>query len=140
MTGTLTMPGPVVKMCQNPDCGGVGCDQIRRTRRTMAIREHIRPDLGPADVLAFFRQEIAISGPKDSQGIAHMVPGGCEFTVHKGWGDIPAAEREDGRECYIAWYSGPDLDLDGILAGSPEWSHDLMLARLQAMNAAATAN
>jgi hypothetical protein len=129
---------PVVRMCGNPSCGGwEACDRVRAGRRTMALRLTEDPGAGEDLVLRLLRRELALSAPTDSKGTAHMVPPACEFTVHKGWAGVRAEHVEEGRECFIAVYSGPDRDLDDILAASPPWSDDLARERIAALGAAA---
>lgn len=137
MTDTQTLAGPVVTMCQNPDCKGWDMcpDMRRKDKRSMGIADHYDPGLDEAIILRMFRQELALIGASDSTGVMHMVPDGCEFTVHKGWGAIPTEKRTEATECYTAVYSGPDMDLDDILAESPEWDHDAAMARTLAVTA-----
>ena len=131
-----TPPGlPVIRMCQRPDCAGVACPDsgLPSKHRMIALAEAADSGVFADDdaVLRFMRQELALSGCSDSGGVMHHVPA-VEFTVHKGWGPWPV---QPGRDCYVAVYSG-EADVDEILAGTPEWSHDGMLERSGALTAA----
>ena len=124
---------PVVRMCRHPDCeGATACPDAHLQRRTMGIRETVTAGVLADDdaVLRYMRQELVLSGCSDSGGVMHHVPAAA-FTVHKGWGPWPA---QPGRDCFVAVYSG-DADVDEILAGTPEWSHDGMLERFGALTA-----
>ena len=135
---TATALLPVVRMCDNPDCGGWGaCDRIRNERRTMGMMEWVTPDesyAGDEDqILRVLRQELTVQQASDSKGVLHMVPP-AEFTVHKGTSGLSASAMQAG-EAYAVTYSGPDRDLDDILADSPKWSMDLVQERLRALRA-----
>ena len=120
---TATALLPVVRMCDNPDCGGWGaCDRIRSERRTMGITEWLGPDVAMQSedyILRVITQELSLSAASDSAGALHVIPPGTQFTIHTGHGGIPADKQQAGKEAYVVVYSGPDMDLDEILAGSP---------------------
>jgi hypothetical protein len=125
---------PVVRMCDNPECGGWNaCDRIRVTRRTMASLNLVPAGADEWLVRRITLQSLAADCVSDTEGIRHAVPGNCEFTVHMGHGGLPADQHyrvPGGFEACTAVYSGPDADLDDVLAGSPEWSPELMNQRL----------
>jgi hypothetical protein len=118
-----------VRMCDNPDCGGWRkCDRMRLTRRTMALGEWLAPDVSDDQIQRIFRQLLTVAPASDSTGLWHMVPPGTEYTVHKGAASVPDEGIREGVFC-TAVYSGPDADLDDILAGSPEWTDELAAER-----------
>ena len=136
---TATALLPVVRMCDNPDCGGWGaCDRIRENP-IMGLAEFADPaTASDADVLAILRQDIALAVPRCHSGGHQMVPAGCEFTVHKGRiaiADTDLLPEHQGKERYAAVYSGPDVTLDEILASAPESTTELMQERLRALSA-----
>jgi hypothetical protein len=143
-----------VRMCDDPEGHDwKTCPHTLTSQRTLGITEVLGPDvtaLGAQRILDLLRQEIAINPASDSNGVAHMVPPECEFVVHvqHGTGSPGGTIRalsEDGfydlvvapqkGDCYIAVLSSPDADLDELLAGSPEWTPDLMQERLAALKA-----
>ena len=78
--------------------------------------------LGEDRILSLMQNELAMSYATDSKGIRRVIPAGTEFTVHKGTSGMEVRDSHLGRQVYVAVYSGPDADLDDILADSPEWT------------------
>ena len=114
-------PGPVVRMCEDPACNGVGdcpaaaADRARVSGRTLAVWAQIGNGLGDPDAACLaLAQDIASSARvPDSSGVYRMVPDGTEFRVHKG---APGDTR-----AFAALYSGPEDGIDGIMAGGMPW-------------------
>lgn len=130
MTAATEVIGPVVRLCDNPQCGGWdACDRIRLDAPMGVIRE-IDAAKAPADgtVCRIIRDDLSLDYASDSAGVHRTVPDGCEFTVHKGPGP-------DGKLCYTAVYSGPARDADEVLAGSPEWEWGAVHERFKRMRA-----
>ena len=133
MTEILTAPGPVVRMCEDPACGGYGicpaaaADRARIAGKTLGISEKKAAGSDATDeVMAWvLAQEIAISRPTDNSGNAWWTPDGLEFRVHK---------SADGT--YSALYSGPCATLEEVFAGALPWSDDEYAARMKARLAA----
>lgn len=128
------MIGPVVKMCDEPDCGGInGCERIRRDVG-LGLSDHISPPAGvSADDLAVavFQQELTLNYATDSNGVKRMIPDGCEFTVHKS----PDVYHVLG-PLYAAVYSGTAITRDEVLADAPEWNMDEAMTRRRRMQEA----
>ena len=110
-----TVIGPVVRMCANPDCHGLNAcpslarDLARVTDRSIGLSDAGRVlELSDEALCQMFAQSLALHYASDSRGFRHLIPDGCEFTVHK------------GAELATAVYSGPETRIDDILAGAPE--------------------
>lgn len=134
---------PVLKMCENPVCGGANaCDRVRKDRPSMGIAEWHRLLLPDPDSAAnhdrtmwIMCQELAISGASTSEGVLHFIPDGCEFTVHRGSAGYLGPDHP-GEELWTAVYSG-EADRDAILADAPlRTDETAMAARMAAISAA----
>ena len=146
MPDTATAIGPVVRMCDDPDCGRAcpssARDRARITDRTLGISHVIPPELadrfmGDMDkaVCRILTQDLALNYAPDSHGVKRMIPDGCEFTIHKDVAIIPG-----GQDYYAAIYSGAATSIDGILDGAPLYDPDVAAERLTRMFPAGTAD
>jgi len=132
MTAATGVIGPVVRMCDNPDCGGLNaCDRIR-PETFIGFTAWLEPGLMTEDtLLAYFTQELLFTCASNSRKVEHLIPDGMEFTVHKGAAGLPGVSRKDGLEAFTVLYSGDAATLDEALEGSPEHQdRDAPIARL----------
>ena len=132
--------GPVVRVCDNPQCGSEdsesGCSRVGPDV-LMGMSMGVTPAPRENDILcAFFSRELSITYATDSHGVRRVIPDGCEFTLHK----APARVEFEGKDRgYVAWgayYSGPAHDLDEALTGSLEWDWDTVHERYKRMRGA----
>ena len=128
MAAATGVIGPVVRMCDDPGCGGMF--KCERANPLMGLSENVplHSDLSDEDVCALLRQEISLNPASDDAGVQRMVPDGCEFVVHK----VDTDGLGYGMT-YAAVYSGPARNRDEALAGSPEWDHGAAVERLKRM-------
>ena len=129
---TATAIGPVVRMCDDPDCHG--WDACPGANMLMGLADTFRPrsaTTGPWPC----SQNLALSVSKDSAGVARVVPDGAEFLLHK---SAYAAAGTIGEYRWTAVYSGAGGTIDEVLAGAPgyEASTDLVHDRLRRMREA----
>ena len=133
--------GPVVRMCDNPQCGSEdgpfgGCGRINPDA-PMALSIPLSPDRDDDSVRARLSLELSLQYASDSGGMRRVIPDGCEFTAHKTPSQWMTAEvTENGLTAYTAVYSGPARDPDEALAGSPEYDWDTVHERYKQMQAA----
>lgn len=132
MPETAAAIGPVVRMCGNPDChGGERCPDANML---MGLADSFPPDVSDDAAMALFAQNIALSAPKDSAGVARVVPDGAQFLLHKS----AFTDVATGKYGWVAVYSGPGATIDDALAGAPEYeeNYDLVHGRLRRMREA----
>ena len=134
MPDTATAIGPVVRMCDDPDCHGLG---------RMPRREHAD---GPRGQLPARDQRRQGRGPVRAEPCPVLLrrtpPAwrawsrtGAEFLLHK---SAYAAAGTIGQYRWTAVYSGAGGTIDEVLAGAPEYeaSTDLVHDRLRRMREA----
>ncbi len=133
MPDTATAIGPVVRMCDDPDCHG--WDACPGANMLMGLADNFPPEISDDRAVALFAQNLALSAPKDSAGVARVVPDGAEFLLHK---SAYAAAGTIGQYRWTAVYSGAGGTIDEVLAGAPEYeaSTDLVHDRLRRMREA----
>lgn len=141
--------GPVLRMCDNPECGGEGaCDRIP-DRPTLYFTATMRrkPGMTNADIAEDARWVISrtlahcpaesVASPFADYDLAsaRFIPDGAEFTVHNG-NQGPSRTRWPDRVVdYTAVYSG-ELPLDDLLAAAPPWDAEKAKAREDLMERA----
>lgn len=146
---TATVVGPVLRMCDNPQCSGSSaCDRIpdRPTlyyilkmihhpeKTAAAVAEDARWLISRflarcrAESMAYLFDGCDPAGP-------HFIPDGAEFTVHKGSQGPARIQWPDYALDYTAVYSG-ELPLDDLLAAAPPWDAEKGIAREDLMERA----
>ena len=121
MEAATEIIGPVVRMCDDPDCGGLNaCDRIAPSQPIMAITVWVEPGRFPDEaLLELLVHDLILACCSDSSGAMHMIPDRTEFTVHKGDRGIEEQRRVPGRDAATAVYSGPARHKDDIVADAP---------------------
>ena len=136
--------GPVLRMCDNPQCeAGGACDRIPDRPTLYYILKMHREDAPAADAwwlisrtLARCRAEsMAYQAGGCDPASAHFIPDGAEFTVHKGSQGPARIQWPDYALDYTAVYSG-ELPLDDLLATAPPWDAEKGKAREDLMERA----
>lgn len=139
MTTATEVIGPVVRMCDNPQCGSEsspsGCGQMYPDS-LMGLSIPLSPSRDDASVCARLSLELSLTYATDSSGVRRAIPDGCGFTAHKAPAWVEFESKASGNVAWSACYSGPARDLDEALAGSPEWDWDAVHERYKRMQAA----
>lgn len=128
MATATEVTGPVVRMCGiRPPHHYSECPQVRmQVGLGISVKIHPEAEISDEEACTLLAQELAAGFGKDTSGTMHMIPDGCEFTVHKNI-------EPGGGLFYIGIYSGDAVDRDSVLASAPLYQPAVAMERVKRM-------